>query len=137
MFELQLFTMHYHLLSQIRSKFQKWYQKLPSYLCANTRECYQAEANTYTMVYVQKSFMHKSHLTEIAQDIRVIYIQTHQCLNYNYSLLARQHPPAAPLASLAKQSYYTYLLWRTKVDVLLIPDFGFCNIVIYTIELSL
>ena len=76
-------------------------------------------------------------LKVISQDIRVIYIQTHQCLNYNYSLLARQHPPAAPLASLAKQSYYTYLLWRTKVDVLLIPDFGFCNIVIYTIELSL
>ena len=38
--------MHYDLLFQKFSKFQKWYQKLPSYVGTNTRKYYQAEAST-------------------------------------------------------------------------------------------
>ena len=39
-------TVHYDLLFQKFSKFQKWYQKLPSYVCRNTQKFYQAEACT-------------------------------------------------------------------------------------------
>ena len=41
-----LYTVHYDLLFQNFSKFQKWYQKLPSYVCRNTQKFYQAEACT-------------------------------------------------------------------------------------------
>ena len=39
-------SVHYDLLFQKFSKFQKWYQKLPSYVCRNTQKFYQTEACT-------------------------------------------------------------------------------------------
>ena len=43
---MKYYTVHYDLLFQKFSKFQKWYQKLPSYVCRNTQKFYQAEACT-------------------------------------------------------------------------------------------
>ena len=46
-------NLHYALWPHFsRSKFQKWYQKLPSCVCTNTQKYYQAEANTLGAIFV-------------------------------------------------------------------------------------